>query len=331
MIYTFDKNQNLIGTYDEKEELTVANLNLKINKAATLDLEFPANKENVNSLKNVVFLAVPYPNNKQKLLFLRVMTRTDKEYAIELMAKEFAYQELAASGYIEDKRFKDANAKTLISGAVQGSGYTVSNVNVSGTAQLNFYYEDYLTAISDVIEALGGEVIFYVTLSGNKISGRYVDYVIAQGTNTSKTFAYGSNLISVERQSDASEVYTAILPRGKGELVSTGEDDAPDGYGRRINIAEILWKKPTNPLDKPGGSLVLEDPTATAAFGQVNGTARLLLKTYDDIEDKNELINAAYRDLMQYNHPATQFTASVASIGDSALGDTIVIMHSTAT
>lgn len=328
MIYTFDKNQNLIGTYDEKEELTVANLNLKINKAATLDLEFPASKENVNSLKNVVFLAVPYPNNKQKLLFLRVMTRTDKEYTIELMAKEFAYQELATSGYIEDKRFKDANAKTLISGAVQGSGYTVSNVNVSGTAQLNFYYEDYLTAVSDVIEALGGEVIFYVTLSGNQISGRYVDYVIAQGTNTSKTFAYGSNLISVERQSDASEVYTAILPRGKGELVSAGEDDAPDGYGRRINIAEILWKKPTNPLDKPVGSLVLEDPTATAAFGQVNGTARLLLKTYEDIEDKNELINAAYRDLMQYNHPATQFTASVANIGDSALGDTIVIMHS---
>lgn len=328
MIYTFDKNQNLIGTYDEKEELTVANLNLKINKAATLDLEFPANKENVDSLKNVVFLAVPYPNNKQKLLFLRVMTRTDKEYTIELMAKEFAYQELATSGYIEDKRFKNANARTLISGAVQGSGYTVSNVNVSGTAQINFYYEDYLTAVSDVIEALGGEVIFYVTLSGNKISGRYVDYVIEQGTNTSKTFAYGSNLISVERQSDASEVYTAILPRGKGELVSTGEDDAPDGYGRRINIAEILWKKPTNPLDKPVGSLVLEDPAATAAFGQVNGTARLLLKTYDDIEDKNELINAAYRDLMQYNHPATQFTASVANIGDSALGDTIVIMHS---
>lgn len=328
MIYTFDKNQNLIGTYDEKEELTVANLNLKINKAATLDLEFPANKENVNNLKNVVFLAVPYPNNKQKLIFLRVMTRTDKEYTIELMAKEFAYQELATSGYIEDKRFKDANAKTLISGAVQGSGYTVSNVNVSGTAQLNFYYEDYLTAVSDVIEALGGEVIFYITLSGNKISGRYVDYVIAQGTNTSKTFAYGSNLISVERQSDASEVYTAILPRGKGELVSEGEDDAPDGYGRRINIAEILWKKPTNPLDKPVGSLVLEDPNATTAFGQVNGTARLLLKTYDDIEDKNELINAAYRDLMQYNHPATQFTASVTNIGESALGDTIVIMHS---
>lgn len=328
MIYAFDKNQNLIGTYDEKEELTVAKLNLKINEAATLDLEFPANKENVNSLKSVVFFAIPYPNDKQKLLFLRVMTRTDKEYTIELMAKEFAYQELATSGYIEDKRFKDANARTLISGAIQGSGYTVSNVNVSGKAQLNFYYKDYLTAVSDVIEALGGEVIFYVTLNGNKISGRYVDYVIAQGTNTSKTFAYGSNLISVERQSDASEVYTAILPRGKGELVNKGKGDAPDGYGRRINIAEILWKKPTNPLDKPVGSLVLEDPTATAAFGQVNGTARLLLKTYDDIEDKNKLINAAYRDLMQYNHPATKFTASVANIGDSALGDIIVIMHS---
>lgn len=328
MIYTFDKRQKLIGVYDEKKEVTVAKLTLKINEAATLDLSLPASKENIARMKNVVFLAVPYPNDENKLLFLRVMTRTDEEYTIELMAKEFAYQELATSGYIEDRRFNDADARTLINGAVSGSGYSVQNVNVSGTAQLNFYYEDYLSSISDVIEALGGEVVFYVTVTGNQISGRYIDYVLAQGTNTSKTFAYGSNLISVERQSDASEVYTAILPRGKGEQVSEGTNSAPDGYGRRINIADVVWKKPTNKLNKPAGSLVLEDPSATAAFGQANGTARLLLKTYDNIEDKNELIEAAYRDLMKYNHPAAQFTASVANIGDSALGDTIVIMHS---
>lgn len=328
MIYTFDKRQKLIGVYDEKKEVTVAKLTLKINEAATLDLAIPASKENIVRMKDVVFLAVPYPNDENKLLFLRVMTRTDEEYTIELMAKEFAYQELATSGYIEDRRFNDADARTLINGAVSGSGYSVKNVNVSGTAQLNFYYEDYLSSISDVLEALGGEVVFYVTVTGNQISGRYIDYVLSQGTNTSKTFAYGSNLISVERQSDASEVYTAILPRGKGEQVSEGTNSAPDGYGRRINIADVVWKKPNNKLNKPAGSLVLEDPSATAAFGQANGTARLLLKTYDNIEDKNELIESAYRDLMKYNHPATQFTASVANIGESALGDTIVIMHS---
>ena len=124
-------------------------------------------------------------------------------------------------------------------------------------------------------------------------------------------------------------VYTAILPRGKGEHVSSGEGDTPDGYGRRIDISGVTWSKANgNPLDKKVGDKILVDPDATAEYGNADGTPRLLLKTYDDIEDANILINKAYMDLMAINKPAVQYSATVANVGDMQLGDTIVIMHS---
>lgn len=329
MIYLFDKTQTLTGVIDEHTEALSATLEMKINEASTLDFAFPLDDGLSAKMAGVKYVGVPSPNNADKIVFLRLMTINDETDRVEYMAKELAYQELSSKGYIEDKRPVDSDAQTLMNIALDGSGYKLGVVNVAGKAKTNFYYTDHLSAISNVVELLGGEIYFYVSLTGSKITGRYMDYIAQQGTNTSKTFADGSNLITVERKRDMSSVYTAILPRGKGEQVSSGENDTPDGYGRRINIAGITWSKANgNPLDKKSGDKIIVDPDATAEYGNADGTPRLLLKTYDDIEDANILINKAYMDLITVNKPAVQYSATVANVGDMQLGDTIVIMHS---
>ena len=329
MIYLFDKKQTLTGVIDEHTQALNATLEMKINEASTLDFALPLDDELSEKMANVKYVGVPSPNSADKIVFLRLMTINDESDRVEYMAKELAYQELSSSGYIEDKRPAESDAQTLMNIALEGSGYTLGVVNVPGKVKTNFYYTDHLSAISNVVELLGGEIYFYVSLSGSKITGRYMDYVAQQGTNTSKTFADGSNLITVERKRDMSSVYTAILPRGKGEQVSEGEGDTPDGYGRRINISGVTWSKSNgNPLDKKTGDKILVDSDATAEYGNADGTPRLLLKTYDDIEDANILINKAYMDLMTVNKPAVQYSATVANVGDMQLGDTIVIMHS---
>lgn len=329
MIYLFDKEQTLTGVIDEHTESLSATLEMKINEASTLDFSLPLDDGLSEKMAGVKYVGVPSPNSADKIVFLRLMTINDETDRVEYMAKELAYQELSSKGYIEDKRPVESDAQTLMNIALDGSGYTLGVVNVSGNAKTNFYYTDHLSAISNVVDLLGGEIYFYVSLTGSKITGRYMDYVAEQGTNTSKTFADGSNLITVERKRDMSSVYTAILPRGKGEQVSSGENDTPDGYGRRINIAGVTWSKANgNPLDKKAGDKILVDPDATAEYGNADGTPRLLLKTYDDIEDANVLINKAYMDLMTVNKPAVQYSATVANVGDMQLGDTIVIMHS---
>lgn len=329
MIYLFDKTQTLTGVIDEHTETLSATLEMKINEASTLDFALPLDDDLAEKMAGVKYIGVPSPNSADKIVFLRLMTINDETDRVEYMAKELAYQELSSKGYIEDKRPVESDAQTLMNIALEGSGYKLGVVNVPGKVKTNFYYTDHLSAISNVVELLGGEIYFYVSITGSKITGRYMDYVAEQGTNTSKTFADGSNLITVERKRDMSSVYTAILPRGKGERTSSGVNDTPDGYGRRINIAGITWSKANGkPLDKKAGDKILVDPDATAEYGNADGTPRLLLKTYDDIEDANILINKAYMDLMTMTKPAVQYSATVANVGDMQLGDTIVIMHS---
>lgn len=329
MIYLFDKKQLLTGVLDENTQLLTATLEMKINEASTLEFSLPIDDGLSKKMAAVKYIGVPSPNDTSKIVFLRLMTVNNTIYRVEYMAKELAYQELSTKGYIEDKRPEESDATTLMNIALDGSGYKLGLTNVSGTAKTNFYYTDHLSAISNVVDLLGGEIYFYVSLTGSEITGRYMDYVAEQGTNTSKTFSDGSNLITVERKSDMSSVYTAILPRGKGEQVSSGDGDSPDGYGRRIDISEINWSKGNgDPLDKAKGSKILADPDATKEYGNVDGSARLLLKTYDDIEDPKILINKAYADLVSVNKPAVQYSATVADVGDMQLGDTIVIMHS---
>lgn len=324
MIYIFDKKQAIIKVLTN-DDLTAAHLNFKINTATTLEFSLPASKALPSGSK---YVAIPHPLNDSKFIMLRLTERVDNTETIDYSAYELAYQELATDGYIEDKRPHNQSALNLMKIALDGSNWELNNVNVSGTATTNFYYVDRLSAISKVVDLLGGEIVFYIEIQGNAISGRYMDYLARQGADTSKVFASGSNLLTVERQSDNSGIYTAILPRGKGKEIDNGEADTPDGYGRRINIADVEWKKSEGkPLDKPKGSIVLSDPDATAEWGQINGNARLLLQTYDDIDDVNVLINSAYKTLQSVNHPQIQYSATVADVGGLSLGDTVLIMH----
>ncbi|WP_273715719.1 phage tail spike protein [Leuconostoc mesenteroides] len=324
MIYIFDKKQAIIKVLTN-DDFTAAHLNFKINTATTFEFSLPASKALPSGSK---YVATPHPLNDSKFIMLRLTERVDKTETIDYSAYELAYQELATDGYIEDKRPQNQSALNLMKIALNGSNWELNNVNVSGAATTNFYYVDRLSAISKVVDLLGGEIVFYIEIQGNAISGRYMDYLARQGADTSKVFASGSNLLTVERQSDTSGIYTAILPRGKGKEIDNGDADTPDGYGRRINIADVEWKKSAGkPLDKPKGSIVLSDPDATAEWGQINGNARLLLKTYDDIDDVNVLINSAYKTLQSVNHPQIQYSATVADVGGLSLGDTVLIMH----
>lgn len=325
MIYIFDKKQTIIKVLTN-EDLTAGHLDLKINTATTFEFSLPANKPLPSNAK---YVAVPHPLNGKKFILLRLTERTDNADTIDYSAYELAYQELATDGYIADKRPANQDALTLMKTALNGSNWELNNVNVAGTASTNFYYIDHLTAISKVVEPLGGEIVFYVEIQGNTISGRYMDYLARQGEDTSKVFANGSNLLTIERQSDTSGVYTAILPRGKGVQVDGDNDvSTPDGYGRRLNIADAVWKKSSGkPLDKPAGEIILRDPTANAEWGHINGNYRLLLETYDDIDDVNTLINSAYKTLQAVNHPKIQYSATIAEVGGLSLGDTVLIMH----
>lgn len=325
MIYLFDKQQNIIGLLKESD-LTSGNINFKINTAIEFSFSVQINKEFNDDVK---YVSTQHPKDGNKHFIFRLMSRTDNVDSIEYTASELAYQELSSSAYIEDKRPNSVSASQAMTYALAGSQWSLGTVNIGGSVTTNFYYITNLEAIQKVVGLMGGEVYFYITITGNKISGRFMDYVFRQGNDTSKVFADGSNLLTVTKKQQSDSIYTAILPRGKGEQVSSGSDGSPDGYGRRIDISGVTWSKSSGKqLDKPAGSKILEDPDATAKYGHINGSARLYLTTFDEIEDPNLLIQQAYQTLMSINHPLVEYSATVAKVGNLSLGDTVLIMHS---
>lgn len=135
-------------------------------------------------------------------------------------------------------------------------------------------------------------------------------------------------MLTVQQEQDSQELITALVGRGKGELVSEGHDDTPDGYGRRITFADVVWtKKDGNPVDKPAGQEYLIDPEATALYGFSDGNPRIGLTIFEDIEDPVELINATWRALQSLKRPKVSFKADVTDVGQLGLGDTVAIIR----
>src|SRR5699024_6667184 len=142
-------------------------------------------------------------------------------------------------------------------------------------------------------------------------------------------FNYGTNALTVKRETNHSELYTALIGRGKGEEV--GETDAGDAtYGRKINFADVEWKKSAGkPVDKPKGQKYIELPQATAEFGvkMLDGrkVPRIGMVEFSDTEDPEILIEQTWQVLQEYARPKVLFSATVANIGDTGIGDTVTI------
>src|SRR5699024_1779952 len=195
-----------------------------------------------------------------------------------------------------------------------------------------FYYVSAKEALKELQSLVGCEFVFKVEISGQKITDKWIEVYKEMGNRTKKRFNYGTNALTVVRETNKADIYTALIGRGKGEEVSSGEDNASGqaGYGRKITFEDIEWSTAKgNPLNKPKGQYYLELPQATQAYGikNIDGTmkARVGIVDFDDEEDKNRLINLTYQQLLVSSRPKVLFKTTVANVGATGIGDTVTI------
>ena len=324
-MYLFDKAQKVRRWLTDKDFIE-ARLTEQINAACELKFSIPVK----NALDGSLFYAaVPHPSGNGYVL-CKIISESKQDDRVEYEAIEAAYDELQAYNYIKDVRPHDRNAGEMLSIALQGTRWTSGVVYGGATGSTNFYYISTLEAIKKIVELFGLEVTFTVTIDPqtNQITRRQVNLYAQQGQRTGKRFEYGSNLLSVTREEARDGLITALIGRGKGEQVSEGQDGSPDGYGRRIDFADIVWSKANgNPADKPYGQEYVEDKDATAAFGFDNGKPRIGLQIFEDITDKAELLKATWAALQTLKRPQVSFKASVGDVGSLGLGDTVAIIR----
>lgn len=327
-MFLFDRDQKVKRWLVDRDFIETKMVE-QINAADQLTFSVPLNKRLPSSY---FYVAIPQPRGSGYLLF-KIITEKVSSDQIEYTAVESAYDELKSYHYIKDVRPENRKAGELLQTALEGTRWQVGQTYDSGTFSTNFYYVSTLEAIQKIVELCGLEVTFEITLNSktHQIEHRLVNLYAQQGQRTGKRFEYGSNLLTVEREESAENLITALIGRGKGEAVyheDNTAEDTPDGYGRRINFADVVWsKKNGNPADKPAGQEYVEDVDATAKYGFDDGKPRIGIEIFEDITDPAELLKATWSALQTLKRPQASFRASVMDVGDLGLGDTVAIVR----
>lgn len=327
-MFLFDRNQKVKRWLVDRDFIE-ATMVEQINAADQLTFSVPLNKRLPSSY---FYAAIPQPRGSGYLLF-KIVTEKVSSDQIEYTAIESAYDELKSYHYIKDVRPENRKAGELLQTALEGTRWQVGQTYDSGTFSTNFYYISTLEAIQKIVELCGLEVTFEITLNPktHQIEHRLVNLYAQQGQRTGKRFEYGSNLLTVEREESAENLITALIGRGKGEAVyheDNTAEETPDGYGRRINFADVVWsKKNGNPADKPAGQEYVEDVDATAKYGFDDGKPRFGIEIFEDITDPAELLKATWSALQTLKRPQASFRAGVMDVGDLGLGDTVAIVR----
>ena len=329
-MYLLDHQQQVKKWLTDKD-FVEATLTEQINAADELKFSLPLKDRLPVSL---CFAVIPRPRHDDYLM-LKIIQEQVQSDRIQYTCIEAAYDELKSYHFIKDIRPQDRPASYMLQAALEGTRWEVGQVYDNGTNSTNFYYINTLEAIQKIVNLFGLEAAFSVSLDAQKaqVVRRQVNLYYQQGERTGKRFEYGSNLLTVEREENTESLVTALIGRGKGEAVyhdgnENAEDQAPDGYGRRINFADVVWSKAHgNPVDKPQGQEYVEDPDATAAYGFDNGKPRIGIEVFEDITDPYELINATWKALQVLKRPKVSFKANVMDVGSLGLGDTVAIIR----
>lgn len=315
-----------------------ATLTEQINAADELKFSLPLKARLPASF---YFAVIPRPHHDDYLMFKIIQEQVQND-RIQYTCVEAAYDELKSYNYIKDIRPRDRTASNMLQIALQGTRWSVGQVSDGGTSSTNFYYVNTLEAIQKIVNLFNLEAVFSVDLDKHnaRVVRRRVNLYSQQGERTGKRFEYGSNLLTVEREESSENLVTALIGRGKGEEIyhdadgnkttvpASNANDAPDGYGRRINFADVVWSKANgNPVDKPAGQEYVEDPAATAVYGFDDGKPRIGLEVFEDITDPNELLQATWKALQVLKRPKVSFKASVMDVGSLGLGDTVAIIR----
>ncbi|EYT96255.1 phage tail spike protein [Enterococcus mundtii] len=320
-VYFFDHLQKMIKRKNK-------------NKLIEVTQEKEITKDQSELMKDVLYVTVAYDKEIEDARFMavresessfslyRIIKTNDPKEMLEFTGIGFAPDEL--DGYIiRDIRPSGQPVSLLLNRLME---FTDNNWRVEYVAPTlpaittNFYYVSVREALKE-LQTFGMEFSFRCSLSSDGIKDKWIEVHKQIGKHSNMRFTYGSKALSVVKEVDRSSIATSIIGRGRGEEVG-------DGYGRRIEFADIEWKKSNGaPLDKPLGENWIEDPEATAKFGipQPNGTMRKreTVVIFDDIEDPTELLQKTYETLVDASRPLAQFKAEVT--GSDVIGNTVTI------
>lgn len=335
MIYLFDNEErllkvvrrNAIKSALQKYALTTENY---VSDRLTVEMK----ALNDDEFEKVEYMAIQSMEDTHLFHYFYIAQKSTKGEISTFTGVQSGIEELRKTP-VFDKRPKDTPAKPVINELLQGTNWQARFVADTTNHSTNFYYTSVFDALKKLCKVWGLEMQFFVEMNSNGLGARYIDFKKKIGEAVGKRVVYGHNALEILKEVERTNIFTALIGRGKGEQVSSAEESGKggDGYGRKITFEDVVWSKAKgDPLDKPKGQKYLEIPEMTRTYGIKNsdGTMRpkIGFTEFSEEEDPNELIKLTYQTLINSARPQLTLKTSSVYLRGVKIGDTIrVVRH----
>ena len=333
MIYLFDKDEKLIKIV-KKEAIKTAlqKFALTTEKYVSDRLTVEMKELSKKEFDAVEYMAIQSIEDAHTFHYFYIAQKFS-ENLTTLIGVQSGIEELRKS-VVLDKRPHNTFARPIIDELLAGTNWQARFVSETSQRSTNFYYISTFEALKKVCQVWNLEMQFFVEVNGNKIGARYIDFKEKIGEATGKRVVYGHNALQILQEVERTNLFTALIGRGKGEELSAPNEENSHGtYGRRITFEDVVWEtKKGNPVDKPKGQKYVELPEMTKRYGIKNADGTMRAKVgfavFEDEEDKNVLIKRTYDELVRASRPQLTLKTSTVYLKGVKIGDTIrVVRH----
>ncbi|MFI3124862.1 phage tail protein [Streptococcus suis] len=325
MIYLFDKDEKLIKIVRKSAVKTaLQKYALTTERYVSDRLTVELKGLNADELEQVEYMAIQTMEDAHTFHYFYVAQKSSDELTT-LIGVQSGIEELRKSP-VYDKRPQNAFARDVITDLLAGTNWQARFVGETTPHSTNFYYTSVFDALKKVCEVWDLEMQFFVEMNGNRIGGRYIDFKRRIGEAVGKRVVYGHNALQILQEVERTNIFTALVGRGKGE--ETGA-----GYGRKITFEDVTWSTDQGkPVNKPKGQKYLELPLMTRQYGIKNadGSMRPKIGFVDFSEEENPevLIERTYKALIDAARPQLTLKTSSVYLKGVKIGDTIrVVRH----
>ena len=333
MIYLFDKDEKLIKIV-RKEAIKTAlqKFALTTEKYVSDRLTVEMKELSKKEFDAVEYMAIQSIEDAHTFHYFYIAQKFS-ENLTTLIGVQSGIEELRKS-VVLDKRPHNTFARPIINELLAGTNWQARFVSETSQRSTNFYYISTFEALKKVCQVWNLEMQFFVEVNGNKIGARYIDFKEKIGEATGKRVVYGHNALQILQEVERTNLFTALIGRGKGEEISAPSEENTHGtYGRRITFEDVVWEKAKGaPVDKPKGQKYVELPEMTKRYGIKNADGSMRAKVgfavFEDEEDKNVLIKRTYDELVNASRPQLTLKTSTVYLKGVKIGDTIrVVRH----
>ena len=333
MIYLFDKDEQLIKLV-KKDAIKTAlqKFALTTEKYVSDRLTVEMKALSKQEFDAVEYMAIQSIEDAHTFHYFYIAQKFSGNLTT-LIGVQSGIEELRKS-VVLDKRPHNTFARPIINELLAGTNWQARFISETSQRSTNFYYISTFEALKKVCQVWNLEMQFFVEVNGNKIGARYIDFKQKIGEATGKRVVYGHNALQILQEVERTNLFTALIGRGKGEEISAPTDENNTGsYGRRITFDDVVWEvKKGNPVDKPKGQKYVELPEMTKRYGIKNADGSMRAKVgfavFEDEEDKNALIKRTYDELVNASRPQLTLKTSTVYLKGVKIGDTIrVVRH----